>query len=723
LNRIIRFSTFEFNYFEGGLPKGISLSAGFNAGKSDEKGGKTLDTVLSSPNKIDQHASTTTGVSKSVGFGLDSDKNSSVTKSGINTSNITIRDEQGQQALTGKTAEQIKSDILTSVTTDIARENSGALINNFDKDKVQSEINLQMDVTKNFDANRQEAKVEINKKIDDAKKENQSVIDKQKEKIPLTAQEQVQLKAYNDKVENYQKLGVLLDSVATGLSVPTSSGLGIATATLSPTVSYNIGQYFKEQASKNVDGKLTSGQETAHILAHTVLGAAVAAAGGNDALTAGLSAGGAEAAAPKLAQYLYSKEAKDLTAEEKSTISAITGLVASGVGATTGDIRSTVQSGQVAQNAVEDNLYAILTTDGKKYDSKKNTEYLKALQSCTQAQCVNMVLTNNAKDAMKNAQQILILNGTNYKEGDIIGAGLQYLVVNENGVLKAKILPLNYQIINSIRELETGQSITQGGALAAPLANLVKGLHDSTTGTSLLTNQQLSMVDRAFAALDAAGSFGMITGAFLPKGVKTTGSSKTIEENNIYRDSDSWSNKPSGKPEYNPLIGSDLEKNISLHNTQIGKRNSQGSIQGSHNANSFDKALDQSGAVLIGDPISSTAYPGLKTYNYQTPGVYANGPNVGMRDGTYKEKVQQKTVYDPKVISDKQMLDMQMEAAMKGASLFSKMSSNASKNRTVDVNVNGYYFTVTRDAKTGKVSNAFPIIPNVPKPKIPPTYK
>ncbi|MFX4868883.1 hypothetical protein ABTB82_19145, partial [Acinetobacter baumannii] len=85
---------------------------------------------------------------------------SSVTKSGVNTQNITIRDEQGQQALTGKTAGQIKSEILTSVTTDTARENSGALQNNFDKDKVQSEINLQMDVTKNFDANRQEAKAE-----------------------------------------------------------------------------------------------------------------------------------------------------------------------------------------------------------------------------------------------------------------------------------------------------------------------------------------------------------------------------------------------------------------------------------------------------------------------------------------------------------------------------------------------------------------------------------
>ncbi|MDR3027651.1 MAG: VENN motif pre-toxin domain-containing protein [Acinetobacter sp.] len=90
--------------------------------------------------------------------------------------------------------------------------------------------------------------------------------------------------------------------------------------------------------------------------AHTFFGAAVAAAERNDALTAGLSAGGAEAAAPVLSNFLYGKDAKDLTADEKSTISAITGLVASGVGATTGDVSNTVQSGQVAQVAVQDNF-------------------------------------------------------------------------------------------------------------------------------------------------------------------------------------------------------------------------------------------------------------------------------------------------------------------------------------------------------------------------------
>jgi hypothetical protein len=47
------------------------------------------------------------------------------------------------------------------------KENSGALSNNFDKDKVQSEINTQVSVTQQFDANRQEVKQEIYNKVDE----------------------------------------------------------------------------------------------------------------------------------------------------------------------------------------------------------------------------------------------------------------------------------------------------------------------------------------------------------------------------------------------------------------------------------------------------------------------------------------------------------------------------------------------------------------------------
>ncbi|SUO89825.1 Uncharacterised protein [Suttonella indologenes] len=93
-------------------------------------------------------------------------------------------------------------------------------------------------------------------------------------------------------------------------------------------ISYEIGQKFKELAKDNADGKLTEKQQAAHVLAHAILGAAVAAAGDNNALAGALSAGGAEAVAPYISKWLYGKDkGSDLTAEEKETVTAITNLL------------------------------------------------------------------------------------------------------------------------------------------------------------------------------------------------------------------------------------------------------------------------------------------------------------------------------------------------------------------------------------------------------------
>ena len=90
------------------------------------------------------------GTSSSVGYGSDRNNQSSITKSGINTQNIRITDEDKQIRLTGKTAEQSKAQIHTDTTTDTAQALSGSLKNVFDKDRVQSEIDLQREVTQEF---------------------------------------------------------------------------------------------------------------------------------------------------------------------------------------------------------------------------------------------------------------------------------------------------------------------------------------------------------------------------------------------------------------------------------------------------------------------------------------------------------------------------------------------------------------------------------------------
>ncbi|WP_288453981.1 VENN motif pre-toxin domain-containing protein, partial [uncultured Acinetobacter sp.] len=256
---------------------------------------------------------------------------------------------------------------------------------------------------------------------------------------------------------------------------------------------------------------------------------------------AGLSAGGAEAAAPVLSSFLYGKEAKDLTAEQKSTISSIVGLAGTALGATTGDVATTVQSGQVAQNAVENNLFGVITNDSK-FDKQKNNYYFQALHACQNAECEKNVITQNALAAMKNVSKVVDVNNTNYKIGDIVSdpkdaSGLRYLVVNESGVLKAKLLPIEYQVVYSVNQLNSGRSLVQGGALTSLIANTIKSGHDLFSDKTLFTKQEITALDRVFAGLEVVGNTLLIGGSVLPK--KISIDSSTVKENNFYRDNDS----------------------------------------------------------------------------------------------------------------------------------------------------------------------------------------
>ena len=122
--------------------------------------------------------------------------------------------------------------------------------------------------------------------------------------------------------------------------------------------------------------KVSASQETAHVLAHVVLGAAVAAAAGNNAPAGALSAGGSEAAAPYISKWLYGKEkGSDLTAEEKETVSAITNLLGTATGAVIGDTTANAAQGSLnAQSAVGNN--GILDRDGFTPDERIQRDFL-----------------------------------------------------------------------------------------------------------------------------------------------------------------------------------------------------------------------------------------------------------------------------------------------------------------------------------------------------------
>ncbi|MEH8180096.1 hypothetical protein, partial [Gallibacterium anatis] len=86
----------------------------------------------------------------SFGFGYDKESQASITKSGINTTTLHIRDEQAQLAKTGKSVEETLKGIKTEITTENAQANAGALKNHFDKDKLQKELAIQQATTQNF---------------------------------------------------------------------------------------------------------------------------------------------------------------------------------------------------------------------------------------------------------------------------------------------------------------------------------------------------------------------------------------------------------------------------------------------------------------------------------------------------------------------------------------------------------------------------------------------
>ena len=208
-----------------------------------------------------------------------------------------------------------------------------------------------------------------------------------------------------------------MNMITGGLSAPTSSALGIAAATAAPAVQYQIGQIFKDNQAKNELDKLITGTagtrpeegSALHILAHTILAASVAAAGGNDALTAGLSAGGAEALAPVVSNWLYGKDTKELTADEKATVSNIVSLGAAGLTAGAGGTGAdVVSSSQLASSAVEDNRMLHQTEYDKAKQLSKNKVTLEALsklegRTITEQELEGRILA----EMMKNSDRLI----------------------------------------------------------------------------------------------------------------------------------------------------------------------------------------------------------------------------------------------------------------------------------------------------------------------------
>ena len=302
------------------------------------------------------------GISGSVGYGRESDNQNSVTKSGINTQNIEIRNENAQQALTGQSITETLAAIKTNISTDNAESQSGKLENRFDKNALQKELNIQVEATKGFVQTASAAGNAIANKLgeeavakqreaqaaqeaaDRAYKANPS---KENEAALNTANQN--LITANNEADKWQTGGEYkrkIDGAMNAISAALGGlpAAGIATSAISPEINHQI--------------KLaTEGSPMANKVAHAVWGAVEAYSANQNAAAGAGGALAGEVMADVIAKELYGKKPNQLNREEKEVVSSVSQAAGALVGGMAANSSQGIGVGlTTAKNAVENNL-------------------------------------------------------------------------------------------------------------------------------------------------------------------------------------------------------------------------------------------------------------------------------------------------------------------------------------------------------------------------------
>ena len=338
------------------------------------------------------------GISGSVGYGRESDNQNSVTKSGINTQNIEIRNENAQQALTGQSITETLAAIKTDISTDNAESQSGKLENRFDKNALQKELNIQVDATKGFVQTASAAGNAIANKLgeeavakqreaqaaqeaaDRAYKANPS---KENEAALNTANQN--LITANNEADKWQTGGEYkrkIDGAMNAISAALGGlpAAGIATSAISPEINHQI--------------KLaTEGSPMANKVAHAVWGAVEAYSANQNAAAGAGGALAGEVMADVIAKELYGKKPNQLNREEKEVVSSVSQAAGALVGGAAANSSQGIGVGlTTTKNAVENNflsdasrarLNALKTKyhRGEKLTNKEKLEFRDLIES------------------------------------------------------------------------------------------------------------------------------------------------------------------------------------------------------------------------------------------------------------------------------------------------------------------------------------------------------
>ena len=304
-----------------------------------------------------------------MGYGKDSDSQSSTTKSGINTQNIIIKDEAEQLKRTGKTVQEEIAAIKTDITTESAQSQSGKLENRFNKDDVQKELDFQREVTEKFGPNVAEAGSLLANKFGEeakAKRHEAAIALEEAEKAKAENNNETNRALVKQARDNFETASreakewetggsqrLVIDSALNVISTALAGrpAAEVVASGLSPAVNNQI-----KKATTDAKGNVNT---ALNLTAHALWGAVEAYAGNRNVAAGAAGAAGGEAAAHFLASTLYDKSPEKLSEEEKRTVSSLSQVAAGIAGGSLSDSSDgAIIAAKTAKDSVENNSMA-----------------------------------------------------------------------------------------------------------------------------------------------------------------------------------------------------------------------------------------------------------------------------------------------------------------------------------------------------------------------------
>ncbi|WP_288477251.1 hemagglutinin repeat-containing protein [uncultured Pantoea sp.] len=211
--------------------------------------------------------------------------------------------------------------------------------------------------------------------------------------------------------------------VQRAISAVTAAVQGLSGGSVAQAISGAAAPYLATEIHR-----LTEGNPEANLMAHAVVGAVVAQASGNSALTGAAGAATASVATSVIAKTLYgTDDYSRLNETQKQTISALSTLAGGlAVGLTADSAASAVAGAQAGKNTSENNDMFSLPSGLNSYGGAASTLGMSMAEAGAITEEINAALSKNAKGDLPEGANITKVIVDGYKDGVLI-AGAGYL--------------------------------------------------------------------------------------------------------------------------------------------------------------------------------------------------------------------------------------------------------------------------------------------------------